>query len=201
MLARRACAKGSRRMKRLGLVLVSTSLLFTCSTEPQRSFRGPEQRRDALSSGVVISEVYGGGLSSGAAYRYDFVELLNRGTAAIDVSNWSVQYAGATSGAWQLTSLGAFGLLQPGQRLLVRMGTQGSTGMALPTHDVSGGSLMSNSAGIFQVEQTLVRKLLVTPLKNYVSVYASTMNPGDTCDKRILHSVRLKDGRLSPTND
>ena len=61
--------------------------------------------------------------------------------------------------------------------------------------------LMSNSAGIFQVEQTLIRKLLVTPLKSYVTVHASTINPGDTCDKRILHSVRLRDGRLTPTND
>jgi metal-dependent HD superfamily phosphatase/phosphodiesterase len=59
--------------------------------------------------------------------------------------------------------------------------------------------LMSNSAGIFQVEETLVRKLLVTPLKSYVTVKASTLNPGDACDKRILHSVKLKNGRLSPT--
>ncbi len=60
--------------------------------------------------------------------------------------------------------------------------------------------LMSNSAGIFQVEQTLVRKLLVTPLKTYVTVKASTINPGDTCDKRIIHSVQLRDGRLTPSN-
>jgi metal-dependent HD superfamily phosphatase/phosphodiesterase len=60
--------------------------------------------------------------------------------------------------------------------------------------------LMSNSAGIFQVEQTLVRKLLVTPLRAYVTVTASTINPGDTCDKRILQSVKLRDGRLSPTS-
>jgi uncharacterized protein len=59
--------------------------------------------------------------------------------------------------------------------------------------------LMSNSAGIFQVEQTLVRKLLVTPLKTYVTVTASTINPGSMCDKRILQSVHLRDGRLSPT--
>ncbi len=59
--------------------------------------------------------------------------------------------------------------------------------------------LMSNSAGIFQVEQTLVRKLLVTPLLAYVTVKASTINPGDMCDKRILHSVILRDGRLTPT--
>ncbi|MCL4505449.1 MAG: phosphohydrolase [Chloroflexi bacterium] len=60
--------------------------------------------------------------------------------------------------------------------------------------------LMSNSAGIFQVEQTLVRKLLVTPLRKYVTVAASTVNPDDPCDKRIIHSVELRDGRLSPTN-
>ncbi len=60
--------------------------------------------------------------------------------------------------------------------------------------------LMSNSAGIFQVEQTLIRKLLVTPLNAYVTVKASTINPGDTCDKRILHSVQLRDGRLTPSN-
>ncbi|MCS7060240.1 MAG: phosphohydrolase [Anaerolineae bacterium] len=59
--------------------------------------------------------------------------------------------------------------------------------------------LMSNSAGIFQVEETLVRKLLVTPLKAYVTVKASTIEPGD-CDKRILHSVALKNGRLTPLN-
>ena len=60
--------------------------------------------------------------------------------------------------------------------------------------------LMSNSAGIFQVEETLVRKLLVTPLKAYVTVKASTLEPDKDCDKRILHSVQLKNGRLSPTN-
>lgn len=60
--------------------------------------------------------------------------------------------------------------------------------------------LMSNSAGIFQVEQTLVRKLLVTPLRTYVTVMASTINPGDPCDKRIIQSVKLRDGRLSPTS-
>ncbi len=59
--------------------------------------------------------------------------------------------------------------------------------------------LMSNSAGIFQVEQTLIRKLLVTPLKAYVTVDASTINPGDTCDKRIIQSVKLRDGKLCPS--
>lgn len=60
--------------------------------------------------------------------------------------------------------------------------------------------LMSNSAGIFQVEETLVRKLLVTPLKNYVTVKASPLNPADDCDKRILRGVKLKGGKITPTD-
>jgi hypothetical protein len=58
---------------------------------------------------------------------------------------------------------------------------------------------MSNSAGIFQVEETLVKKLLVTPLKNYVTVKASTIDPRSQNDKRIIQSVTLRHGRLTPT--
>jgi predicted extracellular nuclease len=51
-------------------------------------------------SDVVISEVYGGGGNSGAPYNRDFIELYNKGAAAVDVSTWSVQYASATGTAW-----------------------------------------------------------------------------------------------------
>jgi hypothetical protein len=59
--------------------------------------------------------------------------------------------------------------------------------------------LMSNSAGIFQVEETLVKKLLVTPLKAYVTVKASTIDHTSEFDKRIVQSVILRNGRLTPT--
>jgi hypothetical protein len=49
----------------------------------------------AASTDVVVTEVYGGGGNSGAPYTNDFVELTNNGSAAIDVSGWSVQYASA----------------------------------------------------------------------------------------------------------
>ncbi|MFZ5442893.1 MAG: lamin tail domain-containing protein [Myxococcota bacterium] len=134
-------------MKRVLLGLFSSFFVFACTNAEPREFRGPA-RKDALSANVVISEVFGGGQASGAAYRYDFVELLNRGTTAVDVSNWSVQYASDTGGGWQVTSLGNFGLLQPGQHLLVRMaGSASGAGLALPTHDASGGSSMSATAG------------------------------------------------------
>jgi len=59
--------------------------------------------------------------------------------------------------------------------------------------------MMSNSAGIFQVEETLVKKLLVTPLKRYVTVKAMAIEPNSPYDRRILQSVSLRNGRLTPT--
>ena len=39
----------------------------------------------APSSGIVVNEVYGGGGNSGATYTNDFIELRNRGTAAVSL--------------------------------------------------------------------------------------------------------------------
>src|SRR5215471_17205091 len=50
----------------------------------------------AVSSGIVISQVYGGGGNSGAQFQNDFVELFNRGSAPVSVAGWSLQYASAT---------------------------------------------------------------------------------------------------------
>ncbi|MFO0594990.1 MAG: lamin tail domain-containing protein [Myxococcaceae bacterium] len=105
------------------------------------------QRFDGLSQGVVISQVYGGGNSGTAIYNRDFIELFNRGTAAVNLSGWSVQYGSAAgTGAWSVTPLSAT-MLQPGQYLLV--GEQsGTSGAPLPvTVDVSGSTPMANGAG------------------------------------------------------
>jgi hypothetical protein len=56
--------------------------------------------------------------------------------------------------------------------------------------------VMSNSAGIFQVQETLVRKLLKTPLKNHVTVRACTTPADKLIDQRIVHCVALQDGYL-----
>src|SRR5207302_1856495 len=68
----------------------------------------------AVSTGVVISQVYGGGGNSGATLKNDFIELFNRGSAAIDVSAWSVQYASMLGTSWQRTNLS--GSIAPGLR-------------------------------------------------------------------------------------
>src|SRR5262249_21644708 len=97
------------------------------------------------SANLVISQVYGGGGNSGATYKRDFIELFNRGTAAVSVSGWSVQYASATGSSWQVTTLS--GTIQPGHYYLVAeaLGSGGTTN--LPTPDVTGSISMSLSSG------------------------------------------------------
>ncbi|HXH89266.1 MAG TPA: lamin tail domain-containing protein [Gaiellaceae bacterium] len=46
---------------------------------------------------VVISQVYGGGGNSGATYKQDYVELLNRSGAPQSLSGWSIQYGSSGS--------------------------------------------------------------------------------------------------------
>ena len=104
----------------------------------------------ALSSGVVISQVYGGGGNSGAPYTHDFIELFNRGTAPVSLAGWSLQYASATgtglfgATASQLTELPAV-TLQPGQYYLVQE-AGGTTGVALPSPDLIDSTPISMSA-------------------------------------------------------
>ena len=59
----------------------------------------------ASSSGVVISQVYGGGGNTGSTYTHDFIELFNAGSSAIDLTGWSVQYASNTGTSWPVTPL------------------------------------------------------------------------------------------------
>src|SRR5438132_4130859 len=101
---------------------------------------------EALSTSVVISQVYGGGGNSGATLKNDFIELFNRGATSVDLAGWSVQYAGSTGTSWQRTNLTPMALA-PGQYYLVQeaAGTGGTT--SLPTPDASGSIAMSLSAG------------------------------------------------------
>ena len=104
----------------------------------------------ASASGVVISQVYGGGGNSGAPLRNDYVELFNAGNAAVDVTGWSVQYASATgSGTFAANSPALLPplALQPGQSLLVALASGGSVGAALPPADAAGTINTSASAG------------------------------------------------------
>lgn len=143
------------RRRILAAAVVAGAVLVACNPEldtPSGHFVDSEVRhfRQGLSQGLVISQVYGGGGSASATYETDYVELFNRGTVAVDITGWSLQYAAAQGPAsgmgWNSTALPAR-TVQPGQSLLIALQT--TTGMAaLPvTADVTGTTALSAIAG------------------------------------------------------
>ena len=129
----------------VGLILVVVSLPFASIAS-------------AASPDVVISQVYGGGGNLSAQYQSDFVELFNRGSSAVNLDGWSVQYATTTGAEWQKTDLGA-DTLQPGQYYLVQ-GASGTgcsllpCGAPLPAVDVAGTMAMNSSGKLALVSGT-----------------------------------------------
>jgi hypothetical protein len=100
-----------------------------------------------LPSPVVISQVYGGGGNSGAQYQNDYIELLNRGDAPVDLTGWSVQYNSfsSTTTPWLVTALS--GSIPPGHYFFVKESSGGANGVPPPTADVTGTLAMSNTHG------------------------------------------------------
>jgi hypothetical protein len=102
----------------------------------------------ASASGVVISQVYGGGGNAGSIYKNDFIELHNRGPVAVNVGGWAVQYVSGTgTGTWTVTAIPAGKIIPAGGYFLVQeaAGTGGTTN--LPTADVTGTIAMGGTAG------------------------------------------------------
>jgi predicted extracellular nuclease len=100
------------------------------------------------STGVVLNEVYGGGGNSGATYKFDFIELANRGAAAQNLGDWSVQYlpgSPSASSQWSVTDL--VSSVAAGDTYLIgeAAGTGGTTD--LPQTQATGNTNMSGASG------------------------------------------------------
>src|SRR6266508_2610136 len=96
----------------------------------------------AVSTSIVVSQVYGGGGNTGAPFTHDFIELFNRGTSPASVDGWSLQYTSATGtgnfgDATNLITPLPTTTLAPGQYLLVQEATNAAVGAPLPTPDVT----------------------------------------------------------------
>jgi hypothetical protein len=102
---------------------------------------GVAQRAGAVSTGLVISQVYGGGGNTGATWRNDYIEIHNRGNVAVDVTGWSVQYASAAGTTWLVTALS--GSVAPGGYYLVQQAAGAGGTVDLPTPDATGSTAMS----------------------------------------------------------
>jgi hypothetical protein len=96
-------------------------------------------------SAPVLSQVYAGGGNAGASYTNDFVELYNPGTAAADLTGWTLQYASAASASWQATTLS--GSIPAGRYYLVQLASAAAIGAPLPTPDAMGTTNLAVSGG------------------------------------------------------
>lgn len=162
----------------------------------------------AVSSSVVISEVYGGGGNSGAVHDSDFVELYNLSGTPVDLNGWSVQYWSANGTTAQRTPLS--GTVAPGTSFLVKEASGANTSATpLPTPDVVGTIPMSASGG---------RVAIVDPSGKVVDLLgwgsastaegspaAATSNPTSvartsTCTDTDNNSVDFAVGSPSPRN-
>lgn len=130
------------RISRSRSVLLAGAVAVTLSaTALPAAFAAP-------SSTAVISEVYGGGGNSGATLTRDFVELANSGSAAYDLSGFSVQYlpgAPSAGSLWQVSAL--TGSVAPGGRYLVAQAAGTGGTVALPAPDATGTVAMSAASG------------------------------------------------------
>ena len=101
----------------------------------------------AASSSVVISQIYGAGGNSGAAYQNDYVELFNLSGAPVSVAGWSVQYASATgTGNFSSSRDDLSGTIPAGGYYLVKL-AGGTSGGALPAADATGTTNMAAGGG------------------------------------------------------
>ena len=102
---------------------------------------------NAARAQVVIRQVYGG---NGNAYDRDYVELFNRGSVAVSLVGWSIQYASATgSGLFSNGSPSLLsGTLEPGRSLLIGFAAS-TSGAPLPPPFVAGnpGTNLSSTSG------------------------------------------------------
>jgi lamin tail-like protein len=99
----------------------------------------------AGATNVVVSQIYGGGGNAGATFRNDYVELFNTGSATVDLSGWTVQYATAAGTSWQTTALS--GSIAPGRYYLVQLASTADVGAALPPADATGTSNLAATSG------------------------------------------------------
>ena len=137
MSSPRKPVKGFRLNPRfLAAIALLAVLVFSLSS---RQVVRPVQ---AVSTGVVISQVYGGGGNAGATLTNDFIELFNRGTSPVSLNGWSVQYASSAGTTWAVTPLSNV-TLQPGQYYLIQEAAGAGGTTPLPAPDATGSTAMS----------------------------------------------------------
>ncbi len=95
---------------------------------------------------LVINQVYGGGGNAGAVYKNDFIELYNNENTPVNLSGWSVQYAGPTgTGNFNVHALS--GTIPAHSFFLIQEAAGAGGTISLPTPDATGSLAMGAASG------------------------------------------------------
>jgi len=132
----------------LAVVLATTTVAFSPAT--------PHASASLDGTGLVISQVYGGGGNVGATLTHDFIEIFNPTANPISLNGKSVQYASSTgTGSFGSTSNVISELpnvsLGAGQYYLIQESQGVNPGTALPTPDLVDATPISMAAGAGKV--------------------------------------------------
>jgi predicted extracellular nuclease len=171
----------------LALALLVSGLVVAGSYRPSNRIQPTAQ---AVSTSIVISQVYGGGGNAGATLTNDFIELHNVSGSPVSVAGWSVQYASATGTTWAVTNL--TGSIAAGGYYLVQE-AQGAGGTTpLPTPEAIGTIAMSGTAGKVALTNTTTALTGACPtggaLVDFVG-YGPTANCSETAPTAILSNT------------
>ncbi|MDT9592584.1 ExeM/NucH family extracellular endonuclease [Nocardioides zeae] len=122
----------------VGAVAVSAAALAAVPTSPASA--------NPQGTGLLISEVYGGGGNNGGAFKNDFIELFNPTTEEISLDGLGLQYRSASGGGGGFEPLS--GAVAPGGYYLLEAAEGSNKDQPpLPTPDAVVPFSMSGSAG------------------------------------------------------
>ena len=131
-------------------VSLAGSLAFACVNAGDGSEEVSADLNANAGSSLVISQIFGGGGATSAAFAYDYVELFNRGNAPVSLDGLSLQYAGggANFQRGDAISLGN-ATVPPGGYYLVRMDTVAAldAGPPVPVRDRDAGAPARDAGG------------------------------------------------------
>jgi hypothetical protein len=100
---------------------------------------------EPCATGLVISQIYGGGGGTGAPFTHDFIELHNAGNTPVTLGGKAIQYAGAGgTGAWGAQALPS-ATVPAGGYFLIQEGAGAGTGSPLPQADFTPGTAIGLS--------------------------------------------------------
>ncbi len=142
-------SRSSRTICRLSLLSAAFILFFGATPLSLVDATSPALNQPDISTTLVISQVYGGGGNTGAPFTNDFIEIFNKGTTPINLSNYSIQYAAATTTglfSGNITPLTNVNL-QPGQYYLIQQAAGTTPSGSPPTPDATGTTPIAATAG------------------------------------------------------